>query len=303
MKGRYSRGVTALGLPFALGALALVFLPAIVTAGYAFTSYDGLSPATFNGLDTFRTVLADPELHNSLRSTGIFLVLAVPLRIIGGLLLALLADGSGRLGGATRTAVFAPAVIPDAATALIWLWVVNPLYGPLAAVLGVFGVRPGPLLLDTWSARLVIVALSVFALGEGFLVTLAARRELPQTLYDAAQVEGAHSFTRFRLVTLPMLAPVLLLLTARDVLVSMQNALVPTLLLTRGGPLDATKTLPLLVYERGFREGDLAEGAALAVLTLLLGVLAFGVVLLALRRLGGTRTARRPQTRSGLRPS
>ncbi len=285
MKGRYQRGVLLLGAPFWLGAVLLVLGPAIVTAGYAFTTYDGLSPATFNGLDTFRTVLADPELHNSLRSTAVFLVLAVPLRILGGLLLALLADGRGRFGGATRTAVFAPAVIPDAATALIWLWVVNPLYGPLAAVLGIFGVHPGPLLLDSWNARLVIVALSVFALGEGFLVTLAARRELPQSLYDAAQVEGAHRFTQFRMVTLPMLTPVLLLLAARDVLVSMQNAMVPTLLLTRGGPLDATKTLPLLVYERGFREGDLGEGAALAVLTLLLGVAAFAVVLLLLRRL------------------
>lgn len=285
MKGRYQRGVLLLGAPFWLGAVLLVLGPAVVTAGYAFTTYDGLSPATFNGLDTFRTVLADPELHNSLRSTAVFLVLAVPLRILGGLLLALLADGRGRFGGATRTAVFAPAVIPDAATALIWLWVVNPLYGPLAAVLGIFGVHPGPLLLDSWNARLVIVALSVFALGEGFLVTLAARRELPQSLYDAAQVEGAHRFTQFRMVTLPMLTPVLLLLAARDVLVSMQNAMVPTLLLTRGGPLDATKTLPLLVYERGFREGDLGEGAALAVLTLLLGVAAFAIVLLLLRRL------------------
>ncbi|MCW2498960.1 MAG: sugar transport system, permease protein [Frankiales bacterium] len=272
-----------MGLPFVVGALVLVVAPAVVTAGYAFTTYDGLSPATFNGLGTFRDVLADPELHNSLRSTGWFLLLAVPLRIVGGLLLALLADGSSRLAGATRVSVFAPSVIPDPATALIWLWVVNPLYGPLGAVLRLTGGTPGPVLIDTWGARLTIVALSVFALGEGFLVTLAARRELPESLYDAARVEGARPLARFRRITLPLLAPVLLLLTARDVLVSMTNALVPTLLLTRGGPLDATKTLPLLVYERGFREGDLGEGAALAVLTLLLGVAAFVVALLALR--------------------
>jgi multiple sugar transport system permease protein len=169
---------------------------------------------------------------------------------------------------------------------------VNPLYGPLAAVLRLVGVAPGPLLLDTWGSRLVIVALSVFALGEGFLVTLAARRELPQSLYDAAQVEGAHSFARFRLVTLPLLAPVLVLLAARDVLVSMQAALVPTLLLTRGGPLDATKTLPLLVYERGFREGDLGQGAALAVVLLVLGLLVLAVGALLLRTLPGSAWSR-----------
>jgi multiple sugar transport system permease protein len=288
---RYRLGLLLLGAPFLIGTTVLVLAPLLVTAGYAFTSYDGISPATFNGLGTFRDVLADPELHATLRSTGVFLLLAVPLRILGGLLLALLADRPGRLGGATRTAVLAPAVIPDAATALIWLWVINPLYGPLAVVLPLFGVTPGAVLLDTWGARAVVVALSAFALGEGFLVTLAARREIPQTLYDTAQVEGARGLRRFQLVTLPTLAPVLVLLTARDVLVSMQNAVVPTLLLTRGGPLDATKTLPLLVYERGFREGDLGEGAALAVLTLLLALLVFSVALAVLAALRPRRRA------------
>lgn len=283
MTGRYQRGVVLLGLPFLLGAAVLVVGPVLITAGYAFTSYDGFTPARFNGLGTFQAVLADPELHRSFEATAWFLLLAVPLRILGALLLALLADGRGRIAGATRVGVFAPAVIPDPATALIWLWVVNPLYGPLGALLRLGGGTPGPVLLDPWGARLTIVALSVFALGEGFLVTLAARRELSPQLYDAGRVEGAGTFAMFRRITLPLLAPVLLLLAARDVLVSMTNALVPTLLLTRGGPLDATKTLPLLVYERGFREGVLSEGAALAVLTLLLGVAAFAAAWVAFR--------------------
>ncbi len=289
MKGRYQRGALLLGAPFVLGALVLIVLPAVVTAGYAFTEYDGLSPATFNGLDTFRVVLHDPELAASLRATAFFLALAVPLRLVGAFLLALLADGQGRLAGATRVGVFAPSVMPDPAVALIWLWVINPLYGPLAGLLGLFGGGLGPVLIDPWGARLTIVALSVFSLGEGFLVTLAARRELPDALYDAARVEGAGPLACLRRVTLPLLAPVLLLLAARDVLLSMTNALVPTLLLTKGGPLDATKTLPLLVYERGFREGDLGEGAALAVLTLGLAVLSLACALLvlrAVRRLG-----------------
>ena len=275
----YRRGALLLGAPFVAGTLLLVVLPVLVSAGYAFTTYDGLSPARWNGLGTFRTVLRDPELHSSLRATGWFLLLAVPLRIGGGLLLALLAEGRGRLAGATRTAVFAPSVVPDPATALVWLWVVNPAYGPLALVID------SPVLIDTWGARLTIVAVAVFGLGEGFLVTLAARRELPEELYDLARVEGAGPLERLRRVTLPLLAPVLLLLAARDVLVSMTAVLVPTLLLTRGGPLDATKTLPLLVYERGFREGDLGEGAALAVLTLGLGLAAFAVAWLGIRLL------------------
>jgi multiple sugar transport system permease protein len=287
-----------MAMPFLLGAMTLVAAPVVVTAGYAFTSYDGFTPATFNGLDTFRDVLRDPELHRSLHATMWFLVLVVPLRIVGGLLLALLADGRGRVAAATRVSVFAPTVIPDPATALIWLWVVNPLYGPLGALLRLTGHDLAPVLIDPWGARLTIAALSAFALGEGFLVTLAARRELSPELYDAGRAEGARSFALFRRLTLPLLAPVFLLLMARDVLVSMTNAMVPTLLLTRGGPLDATKTLPLLVYERGFREGVLSEGAALAVLTMLLGLAAFLLAWLAFRAThAGSRAVRRSNGR------
>ncbi|MDQ1712544.1 MAG: multiple sugar transport system permease protein [Frankiaceae bacterium] len=279
MRSRYAAGLGLLAAPFVAGVVLLVLVPAVVTAAYAFTDYDGFSPARWAGLATIRTVLADPEVRSSLRATGAFLLLALPLRLAGSLGLALLANARGSLAGATRLAVYTPAVVPEPATALVWLWIVNPYYGPLGAVIRLFGGTPGPLLLDPWGARLTIVAVSAFALGEGFLVALAARREVPATLYDAARIEGAGPWAQFRRVTLPLLAPTLALLLARDLLTSMQSALVPTLLLTRGGPLGATKTLPALVYERGFREGELSQGAALALLLLVAGVL---LLLLAL---------------------
>ena len=266
--------------PFVIGLVMLIVMPALVTVGFAFTSFNGFSPARFAGLDTFRRVLSDPELHQSLGASAIFLAIALPLRVLGALGLALLANGRGRLAATTRVAVYAPAVIPDPAVALIWLWIVNPFYGPVGSLVRLFGVTPGPVLIDPWGARLTIAALSAFALGEGFLVTLAARREVSENLYDAARVEGARAWAQFRRITLPFLAPTLALLLARDLLTSMQSALVPTLLLTRGGPLGATKTLPALVYERGFAESQLGEGAALAVLLFVAGLILLSAVLL-----------------------
>ena len=279
----YRTGTTLMLLPFLLGALVLVLVPAVMTAGYAFTSYDGLSPARFVGLDTYRGLFAYQELRRSLAATAFFVVLAVPLRVLGGLALALLLHRRrARLAGSGRVAAYAPAVLPDAATALIWLWVVNPVYGPLAVLLQVGS--GSPLLLDRFGARLTIVAIAVFALGEGFLVTLAARREVPEVLYDVARLEGARGAGLFRRVTLPMLAPVLGLLSARDLVVSMQVTLVPVLLLTRGGPLGATKTLPVLVYERGFRELRFGDAAALALLLFVLTVLLVALQYRLLRR-------------------
>jgi multiple sugar transport system permease protein len=279
----YRTGLRLMLAPFLLGALVLVLVPAVMTAGYAFTRYDGLSPAQFVGFDTYRDLFAYAELRRSLAATAAFVVLAVPLRVLGGLGLALLLHRRrARLAGTGRAAAYVPTVLPDAATALIWLWVVNPVYGPLAVVLQVG--TGSPLLLDRWGARLTIVAIAVFALGEGFLVTLAARREVPQVLYDVARLEGARGTGLFRRVTLPMLAPVLGLLSARDLVVSMQVTLVPVLLLTRGGPLGATKTLPVLVYERGFRELRFGDAAALALLLFLLTVLLVAVQYRLLRR-------------------
>lgn len=279
----YRTGLRLMLAPFVLGALVLVLVPAVMTAGFAFTRYDGLSPAQFVGFDTYRDLFAYEELRRSLAATAFFVVLAVPLRVLGGLALALLLHRRReRLAGTGRIAAYVPSVLPDAATALIWLWVVNPVYGPLAVVLQVGS--GSPLLLDRLGARLTVVAIAVFALGEGFLVTLAARREVPEVLYDVARLEGARGVGLFRRVTLPMLAPVLGLLSARDLVVSMQVTLVPVLLLTRGGPLGATKTLPVLVYERGFRELRFGDAAALALLLFLLTLVLVAVQYRLLRR-------------------
>jgi multiple sugar transport system permease protein len=276
---RYARGLHRLLTPYLLGVVALVLLPALVTVVFAFTAFDGFSPSRFVGFQTFAHVLADPEFQQAIRTTLAFVAIAIPFRVLGGLLLALLANGRGRLASVMRVAVFTPAVIPDAATALVWLWIVNPSFGPVGLIVRTLGGEPGPVLLDPWGARLTMAAIAVLALGEGFLVTIAARREISETLYEAARVEGARPLTRFRRITLPILAPTLALLAARDFLLSMQLVLVPTLLLTRGGPLGATRTLPVLVYERGFAEARLDEGSAMAVLLLLFGLAALALAL------------------------
>lgn len=272
--GRYRVGLRAMLLPFAVGALALVVVPVVMTAAYAFTRYDAITSARFVGLDVFRDLARYPEMRASVAATLVFLAVAVPLRIAGGVALALLMHRRERLAASGRVAAYAPVVVPDPAVALVWLWVVNPVHGPLAVVVRAAGGDPAPVLLTPWGARLTIIAIAVLALGEGFLVTLAARRELPPVLYDVARTEGAGPWRAFRRVTLPLLAPVLGLLAARDLLTSMQVTLVPTLLLTRGGPLNATKTLPVLIYERGFRELRLGDAAALSlVLMLVTGLL------------------------------
>lgn len=270
--------------PYVVGSLVLVVLPALASFAYALTRYDGLGPPVYDGFDVLHDLFVSPEFQDSLRSTALIALLAVPLRLLGALGLAMLLHRRERLAATGRVAALVPVLTPDAATALVWLWVVNPVYGPLGVAARALGFDVGPLLLDPWGARLVIVGISALALGEGFLVALAARRELPAGLYDVARLEGAGPGATFRRVTLPLLAPVLAFLLVRDTVMALQAPLVPTLILTGGGPLNATKTLPVLVYEKGFRELRFGDAAAVAVVLFALTLVVAAVELALVRR-------------------
>jgi multiple sugar transport system permease protein len=116
-------------MPYLLGTLVLVAVPALMSAGLAFTAYDALGPPVFVGFANFRLIAADPLTGIALTNTLFFVLLAVPLRVAGALALALLLDRRRRGAGAYRSAVYLPTVIPDVAYALIWLWIFNPRTG------------------------------------------------------------------------------------------------------------------------------------------------------------------------------
>ena len=274
-------------VPFLVGSAVLVVVPAMTSMAMAFFFYDGLSSPTFAGLQNLRHIVRDPFVLAAVRSSALIAALAIPLRVGGSLALALLLHRRERLVTAGRVAAYVPVSTPDVATALVWLWILNPVFGPVGVAARALGYDAGPILLDPLGARLAVVAIAAFAVGEGFLVMLAARRELPAVLFEAAQVEGARAWATFRRLTLPMLAPSLSVLLVRDLALSLQLTMVPTLLLTRGGPDGATTTLPLLIYDEGFgafRFGDAAATAlVLAVATGGLAALQFRV----LRRFAG----------------
>jgi multiple sugar transport system permease protein len=251
--------------PYALGLVALLVAPAMATLALSLTDYDLLGTPSFTGLDNFGDLVDDPNVRVALPATLAFLALAVPLRVAGALVLALLLHRRSRANAIRRGAVFLPTVVPDVAVALLWLFLVNPLYGPMAVLLGGAGLPVPDLLTDGTGALLLVVLMSSFAIGEGFVIALAVRRELPEELYELARVEGASTVFAFRRLTLPLMAPTLSLLACRDVALSLQFAFVPALLVTGGGPDRATTFLPLLVYRNAFENGRYGYAAAITV--------------------------------------
>lgn len=247
--------------PYGLGLALLVVAPALVTFALALSEYDLIRSPSFVGLDNLRELARDEVFRTALTNSVVFALLAVPLRLGAALGLALLLHRRRRGVGPARTAALLPSVVPDVAYGLLWLWLLNPLYGPLTLFLALLGPEgrtawglPLPqFLTDPNDARAAIVLMSLFTVGEGFLILLAARQALPGELYELAAVEDATPWFVFRRVTLPLLAPVVVLLLLRDTILSFQLNFVPALVVTDGGPpFYATTYLPLFVYREGF---------------------------------------------------
>lgn len=278
----YQTRLRLLLLPYQMAILVLVIIPALLAFSLAFFHYDALSPPKFAGLLNFRLVFTDELFLLSVQHTLALVVVAVPLRVVGAFLLARWLQQNGRLISWVRGAVYLPSVIPGAAYALIWLWVLNPVYGPLNLLLQGVGLAPPAWLADaTWAKPGLVLAL-LWQIGEGFLVSLAALYDIPPELEEAARVDGAGSTAVLRHIILPLIAPILLLLTLRDVVIVLQSSFTAAYLMTQGGPYYATYTLPQFIYEQGF---DLfsfgTASAALWVLYALTGGLVIMLLIIA----------------------
>ncbi len=266
-------------LPYLLGTIVLVGVPALFTVGMAFTEFNGVARPQWSGLTNFQRLWASPVIRLSLRNSLIFILAAVPIRLLAALSLALLLQRRERLFGYYRAAIYLPTIIPEAAYALIWLWIFNPFYGPLNMVLAALGLPTSDWLGNANSAIMAIVLMACFQIGEGFIVLIAGLQNIPRALYEAATVDGASPWQAFWRITLPLLFPWLLLLTVRDIVMSLQNSFAPTYILTYGGPYYATTFVPLLVYEIAFDLFDFGLAAAVMVVTyLILGWLIVGLV-------------------------
>lgn len=281
---RHHLGLAGLLGPYLAGTALLVVLPALLAFALAFANYDGFNPPTWAGLGNFRAIGRDSLFWVAVGNSLFFIVLAVPLRVGGALALALFFGRRRRGAGAYRAAIYLPTIIPDVPYALAWLWLVNPIYGPVNLVLRAAGLPAPAWLLEPTTARLVIVAMAAFQLGEGFVVFLTGLHDIPDELYAAAALDGAGAWRVFRAITLPLLTPWLLLNTLRDIIMSAQGTFTPAYIMTGGEPYYATLFLPLHIYNVAF--GSLRFGLATAMmLLLLLGVALF--LLLVYYLLGG----------------
>lgn len=256
----------AMLLPYLLGLTLLVIGPGLAGFALALTDYNAIQPPVWAGLGNFRRLPHDHVFRIAVFNSLLYILLAVPLRLLGALLLARLLQRPSRGSLLGRAVVYLPTVIPDLAWALIWLWILNPLYGPLNLLLGAFGVEGPAWMVDPTSARFAIVLMMIWQLGEGFIVCLAALSSVDPDLPNQAAIDGGGSWSTFRGVILPVIAPALLILLFRDTIFSFQANFVPALIVGKGGGPDyATMYLPMYIYTTAFTYLRFGYAAAMTV--------------------------------------
>ncbi len=264
---RYRRQLRWLLLPYLIGVFVLTGVPALLMLGLSFFTYDALSPPIWSGILNFQDVAGEPLVGIALQNTLYFIFLAVPLRLLVALGLALLLNARRRGTGLFRIAVYLPTTIPDVAYALIWLWIVNPFYGPLNLVLRSIGLPAPNWLTDFNTAKLPFVMMSLLQIGESFVILLAGLHNQPREVHEAAAVDGASRWQRLRHMTLPLLKPWLIIVIVRDVILGFQYTFTPSLIMTGGDPYYATLFTPLLIYEEAFDRFRFGQGAVIMLIT------------------------------------
>ena len=273
----------------ALLVIAVFFvLPVVAALAMSLTDFDiyalaDLSNLRVVGLRNYVELLQRPLFWKALGNTLYFVGAGVPLSLGASLCAALLLNSRlARFQPFFRTALFAPVVTTVVAVAVIWRYLLGTRYGVVNYALGAIGVPAIDWLGDPRFAMPAIILFAVWKnFGYNMIILLAGLQNIPDELYEAARIDGASAFARFRFVTLPMLAPILTIVAILTVAGYFQLFAEPYVM-TQGGPLQSTVSVLYFMYEEGFKWWNLGNASAVA---FLLFLLIFAVTLLQTRQL------------------
>jgi multiple sugar transport system permease protein len=252
-------------MPWAVIYAAFFVFPFVFSFVLAFLDYNPLNVANtrFAGLDHFERLFGDREFHRALRNTLVFVLGTVPFTTAAALGLAALMRGRIPMKGAFKAALFLPSILSVVVIALLFKLLYAP-GGALNEVLARVGIQGHGWLTDPRTALPAIMAMDVWAaVGYYAIVLDAARTSIPDSLYEAAELEGAGAWATFRHVTFPLLKPAVAFVVVINTIRSFQ-VFVEVLVMTQGGPLGSTQTLVMYLYDTAFRRLDYGYASVVA---------------------------------------
>lgn len=252
-------------LPWLIGFFGMYLIPMLMSVFYSFTNYNLLNEPRFIGLDNYiRMFTQDDMFYQALKVTFTYVFFLVPLRLAFALFVACLLNSKHHGLGLYRTAYYIPSIIGGSvAVSVVWKQIFGN-DGVIMSILSSFGIQQQLSLLGNPKTSLaVIIIMGVWQFGSSMLIFLAALKQIPESLYESAQLDGAGRWKTFSRITLPMLTPTLFFNLILQIINGFR-VFTETKVITDGGPLNSTLSYVLYLYRRAFNYFDMGYSCALA---------------------------------------
>ena len=251
-------------LPFTIGFLLFMIVPMGISLYYSFCDYDILSPPVFTGLKNFISMFQDETFFKTLKVTFFFAFVSVPLKLLFALIVAMLLLENSKMSVFYRAAYYLPSIIGGSvAVSILWKRMFA-MDGVVNKLLGMVGIQTSfSWLGDTRTAIWVLILLVVWQFGSSMLIFLSSLKQVPQSLYEAAEVDGASAPGKFFTITLPLLTPTIFF----NLVMQMINgflAFTQCYIITQGKPMNSTLLYTVYMYKQSFEFYNTGYGAALA---------------------------------------
>ncbi len=266
--------------PWLIGLIVFAAYPLISSLYYSLTNYDILSPPQFVGLRNYIDLFtADPLFYKAVGNTFYYALISIPLNLLIAILIAMLLNTKVRGLSIYRTLFFLPSIVPEIASAMLWAWILNPQFGLANALLKAFGLNSIGWLTDPNWSKPSLILVGLWGFGGSVVIFLAALQDMPRQMYEAAEIDGANTWSKTIFITLPMLTPTIFFNLINGIIGAFQYFTAAYVLTGgQGGPAGSTTFYSLLLYRNAFSYFKMGYASSMAwllfaavfVLTLLL---------------------------------
>ncbi len=252
--------------PWVIGFLLFTAWPVISSLYFSFTKYDVVSPPEWIGLSNYRQLLTDDSRFiKSVTNTLVYAGLYVPLHVASALGVALLLHRARRFTGIFRTVFYLPSITPAVATAYLWIWMLNPNDGFVNEALRALHLPAPAWTVDPFWVKPTVVISQLWLLGGAMIIFLAGLKDIPVSLYEAAMLDGAGAWRRFKDITLPMLSGVTFFVTTVSTIAALQVFTQGYVMFDRnGGPENSALFIIMYLFKRAFEYFQMGYASAIA---------------------------------------
>lgn len=272
--------------PWIIGFISFTLYPLLASFYYSFTDFSLFGSPKWIGVANYTKLFADPKFFTSLGNTVAFSVVVVPASIFLAMGLAILLNNNLRGNSIYRAIIFMPSVVPAVASAVVWIWILNPQWGLLNGLLRLVNLQGPPWLSSPDWSKPALLIITLWMIGSDMVLYLAGLQEIPLDYYEAAELDGAGSWEKTLFITMPLLTPIVFFHLINAFIWSFQYFSIPYIVSVQGSgrPADSLLFYSLYLYQNAFAYLKMGYASAMAWLLFLLVMICTVVILRTSKR-------------------